>query len=281
MIKASSGISSLRTVCTFLNGRACSDTLFHVINREFGQPLEAEERAVMPMAGGILQHGYQCGMIWGATLAAGAQAYRLFGPGPLAETKAIIAAQGIVESFRALTNQINCLEITDIDNKSSAMKMIYVFLIKGGTIGCFRMSARYAPLAFDAINSAFSGSDVEVAAPPVSCAALLAQKMGASEMHAVMASGLAGGIGLCGGACGALGAAIWIAGMKRSKQLNRKTAFKDSAAVEVIERFLKRTDYRFVCSEMAGRKFENPADHAAYLRNGGCAKIIEALASSK
>jgi len=26
----------------------------------------------MPLAGGIMQHGYQCGMIWGATLGAGA-----------------------------------------------------------------------------------------------------------------------------------------------------------------------------------------------------------------
>ena len=55
----------------------------------------------MPFAGGIMQHGYQCGMIWGAALAAGAQAYRLFGPGPQAEAMAVIAAQWLVESFRA------------------------------------------------------------------------------------------------------------------------------------------------------------------------------------
>ena len=42
--------------------------------------------------------------------------------------------------------------------------------------------------------------------------------MGESDIHAVMASGLAGGIGLCGGACGALGAAIWILGMKIGKE---------------------------------------------------------------
>ena len=29
----------------------------------------------MPLAGGIMQHGYQCGMIWGVSLGAGAQAY--------------------------------------------------------------------------------------------------------------------------------------------------------------------------------------------------------------
>ncbi len=38
----------------------------------------------MPLAGGIVGNGYQCGMIWGAALAAGAQAYRLLGTGPVA-----------------------------------------------------------------------------------------------------------------------------------------------------------------------------------------------------
>ena len=93
MTKAKSGISSMGTVSTFLKGRACSDTLSHVLNRAFDHPLKLEERAAMPFAGGIMQHGYQCGMIWGATLAAGAQAYRLFGAGPQAEAKAILAAQ--------------------------------------------------------------------------------------------------------------------------------------------------------------------------------------------
>ena len=31
----------------------------------------------MPLAGGFMGYGYQCGMLWGAALAAGAQAYRL------------------------------------------------------------------------------------------------------------------------------------------------------------------------------------------------------------
>jgi len=79
-----SGISKLKTVGSFIWGRACSDTLFFVLERAFhgaskGDERPAEERAAMPFAGGIMQHGYQCGMIWGATLAAGAQAYRLVG----------------------------------------------------------------------------------------------------------------------------------------------------------------------------------------------------------
>jgi hypothetical protein len=42
--------------------------------------------------------------------------------------------------------------------------------------------------------------------------------MDVSDMHMVMAVGLAGGIGLSGGACGALGAAIWIIGMQLQEE---------------------------------------------------------------
>ena len=279
MTKAKSGISSMGTVCTFLKGRACSDTLFHVLNRAFDHPLKLEERASMPFAGGIMQHGYQCGIIWGATLAAGTQAYRLFGPGPQAETKAIIAAQRLVKSFRALNNNINCLEITDIDKSSSTMQMIIYFLIKGGSIGCFRMAARYAPVAFSGINTALSEKHIEAPSAPVSCAAMLAQKMGVSDMHTVMAAGFAGGIGLCGGACGALGAAIWIIGMNSLKEGVGKIEFQNPNALDAIDKFVKCTDYEFECSEIVGRRFENIGDHAGYLRDGGCSEIIEVLAT--
>ncbi len=233
----------------------------------------------MSLAGGIMQHGYQCGMIWGATLAAGAQAFKLLGPGPQAETQAIIAAQKLVESFRAENTHINCLEITDIDKSSSVMKMIMFFLIKGGTIGCMRKAAKYSKAAYSDINSVLSEKHTEAPSTPVSCTAMLSQKMGMSEEQTVMAAGFAGGIGLCGGACGALGAAIWIIGLKSSKEGKGKIDFKSPQALEMIERFLECTDYEFECSDIVGRKFENVGDHAAYLREGGCSKIIEVLAA--
>ena len=240
--------------------------------------MRSEEHAILPMAGGIMQHGYQCGMIWGATLAAGAQAHRVFGPGAQAEAKAIIAAQRLVESFRARNKHMNCLEITEIDKSSSTMQMITYFLIKGGTIGCFRMAAKYAPVAFNEINAALSEEKTEVPDPPVSCAAMLAQKMGLSDQQTVMVAGLAGGIGLSGGACGALGAAIWITAMKISEDGKGKVDYKDPRAQEIIVRFIKYTDFKFECSEIVGQKFENVSDHAAYIRDGGCAEIIELLA---
>jgi hypothetical protein len=86
---------------------------------------------------------------------------------------------------------------------------------------------------------------------------------------------------LSGGACGALGAAIWITGINSLKEEGEKLDYKSPRAEDVIERFLKCTDYEFECSEIVGRRFENIGDHAGYLRDGGCSKIIEVLAASK
>ena len=254
-----------------------------VVDRSFDHPMKLEERATMPLAGGIMQHGYQCGMLWGVTLAAGAQAYRLFGPGPQAEAEAIVAAQRLVEAFRARNKEINCLEITEIEWKPSSKRRLFMqvfkFLIKGGPIGCFRMAARYAPLAFREINTAFSEKHTEAPPAPVSCAAMLAQKMGASDLHTVMAAGFAGGIGLSGGACGALGAAIWIIGMDSGKDGVKNIEFAPKQAREAVDRFMKSADFEFECSKIVGRRFENVNEHAAYLRGGGCSKIIEGLAT--
>jgi hypothetical protein len=240
--------------------------------------MENEERASQPLAGGIVQHGYQCGMLWGSTLAAGAQAHRCFGAGPEAETRAIVAGCRLMDAFRDFNHHTDCFEITDINNHSSTLKMVKVFLIQGRTIACFRMAARYAPVAAREIEAALSEPAVEAPSAPVSCAAMLARRMGASEEHAVMAAGLAGGIGLSGGACGALGAAIWLHGVKTLAD-GGKVAFKSSSAHDVIVRFLKCTDYEFECANVVGRKFASVADHASYLREGGCARVIDALAA--
>lgn len=181
MTRANGGITSIGTTLAFISGRACSDTLFHVLNRAFDNPMKIEEKASMPFAGGIMQHGYQCGMIWGAALAAGVKALRLFGPGSQAETMAILASQKIVDSFRSRKNTINCLEITELDKSSTTMEQIIFFIVKGGTIGCFRMAAGYAPVAYREINAAFSEEQTKAPSMPVSCAAVVARKMGASE----------------------------------------------------------------------------------------------------
>ena len=253
-----------------------------VVDGSFGHPLKLEEKASAPLAGGIMQYGYQCGMLWGAALAAGAQAYRLRGPGPQAETEAVVAAQRLVEAFRLRTkNEINCFEITDLNWKGKNQALpILKFFLKGGPIGCFRMAAGYAPEAYSEINTALSEIHIEAPSLPVSCAALLAKKIGVSELHTTMAVGFAGGIGLSGGACGALGAAIWIIGITNTTEVEVKAfGYDNPKSLAAIERFLESADYEFECAKIVGREFENVADHACYLREGGCSKIIEALAT--
>ncbi len=242
--------------------------------------MEFEEHAADPLAGGLMLRGYQCGMIWGATLAAGAQAYRRFGTGPQAQAKAIGAARRIVEAFRAQNRYVNCREITEVDVSSPTRQMIARSFMKGKFIGCLRMAARYPPVAFGEIDTALSEEHIEALPASVSCAAMVAQKMGASDMQTVMAAGFAGGIGLSGGACGALGAAIWIIGMNSLKEGAGRIGFKTPEALDAIERFIKCTGHEFECSEIVGRKFESVGDHARYLRDGGCSAIIEVLATA-
>jgi hypothetical protein len=248
------------------------------VNASFDQPLELEEHATLPLAGGIEQMGFQCGQLWGAALAAGAQAYHTYGLGPQAETAALICAQRLAESFRGRYKSINCLDVVNLDWKNAQAAQIVRFLLRGGPIRCFSMTAGYARAAFNEINATLADNQLAAAAAPISCAALLAQKMGASDLHAVMAAGLAGGIGLSGGACGALGAAIWLIEMNRMKEGAGKVEFNSPEATEAIDRFVQSSDGEFECAKITGRKFEGVNDHAAYLHAGGCAHIIEALA---
>jgi len=241
--------------------------------------MPSEELAIGPMAGGILQNGYQCGMIWGSVLAAGRQAYVRLGATPEAEALAVKAAGRLVDSFRNRYKFINCVEITQLDKSSSALQMLTFFLLKGGAIGCFRKSAQFAKVALGEIEAAMAEPSNGTAPQPASCAAELARKMGASEMHCVMAAGLAGGIGLSGGACGALGAAIWIVGLQKSQSEKADFDLKQPHLTRVVDRFLKASEYRFECSEIVGRKFEDLNDHSGYLRGGGCAALLETLST--
>jgi len=241
--------------------------------------MELEQRATDPLAGGLMR-GYQCGQLWGAALAAGAQAYRTFGKGPQAEAATMIASKQIVESFRTQNKNIDCRAITGINLSTPKPWMIIRFLVKSGPTGsCFGMAARSASAAFNEINAALSEETIIVSPAPVSCSAILAQRIGASDLQTVMAAGLAGGIGLSGGACGALGTAIWIVRMNEAREQVGNAGYTDPNISDVIDRFVESTDGEFECSKIVGRKFESINDHAGYLHAGGCSKIIEVLAA--
>jgi len=232
----------------------------------------------MPLAGGMEQMGFQCGQLWGAALAAGAEAYRAFGPGPRAEAAAVLAAQRLVDSFQGSYKSINCSELIELDWQNAQGKQVLKFFLKGGPVRCFAMTAGFARATRRQIDVSFAEDEIEAPEPPVSCAALLARTMGADDKHAVMSAGLAGGIGLSGGACGALGAAIWLIQIARAKA-GGEVEFNSTEATEAIDRFVQNTDCEFECAAIVGRKFADVADHAQYVREGGCAHIIAALAA--
>lgn len=277
-----SAVTPLRTVGTFIRGRACSDTLLHVLNCAYDRPMPAEERAAMPLAGGIMQRGHQCGLIWGATLAAGAEAHRRHGDGPRAEAMAVAAAARLLEAFRAQAGATDCYDITEIDDSSTKLEMMSYFLLKGGAVRCFVGAARYASVAKETIDAVLSAPPPGDPPPaPVSCAALLARRMGASGLHAVMAAGFAGGLGLSGGGCGALAAAIWITGMKALRDGAARLDFESPVALASIDRFLAGTGGQLECAAICGRRFAGVEEHADHLRGGGCAALIEALAAGR
>jgi hypothetical protein len=247
-----------------------------VLNKAFSHPLEVEEKAAMPLAGGIMQHGYQCGITWGAALAAGAQAYHLFGPGTLSESMTIISAQNLVKTFRNRNDETDCLELTGTEWQKPID--MFKYFVKGGPVRCLSMASTFAPLAFRAINSSLSENHINAPSPPVSCTAMLAEKMGASELHQVMAAGLAGGIGLSGGACGALGAAIWIIEMNCIKQGSKLLDFNNPESIAAVDKFVECTGKEFKCATITGQRFRNVEDQIGYLNEGGCLDIIDTLA---
>jgi hypothetical protein len=245
--------------------------------------LENEELASAPFMGGLMNNGYQCGLLWGAALAAGAQAYRDYGPGEQAEVEAILVTRKLLTHFRERNkNQINCYEISEMHFKgSNETRQILKFLLKGGPIGCLGMAAGYTQQAYSEIYAAQPDQYQEKISPPISCAAMLVESSGYAGLHPVMAAGLAGGIGLSGGACGALGAAIWLIGLNQIESGGNKMLWISedfqSRANNAVEQFIQIAD-DFECAAIVGREFEDVPDHAAFLADGGCAEIIEMLA---
>jgi len=268
--------SRVGTLGTFLKVGTCSTTLCRVLDRAYGDPLPVEERAAAPLAGGLLARGHQCGQVWGAALAAGARACRRFGPGPRAEAAALAAAQRIVGSFAGRFGSIECREIIGAD-PSDSRQMLRSLLRNGPR--CQFMAARYAPVAWREIDLALdAGSDVP--GDPVSCAAVVARRMGASGSRAVMAAGFAGGLGLSGSACGALAAALWLAAVGELERGAPRVWFNHPRLVKLADAFATQTGGRYACAEIAGRRFATVAEHAAFVRDGGCGRLIESLAAA-
>lgn len=256
----------------------CSRTLFYILNREFDHPMEPEECAADPLAGGIAQQGYQCGMLWGSSLAAGAESYRRNKNAGLAIGITIKTVQNLMESFSNRTGHSDCFDITSCDFKSKLG--VVKLLISGRFLNCFKLAEKWAPEAIQAAEKGLSSEYDDLPQSVKSCASEVARKMGANDEEMVMVSGFAGGLGLSGNACGALSAAIWMNTLEMCKKQNVKSAFRNPNAAKILETFYKTTDYEILCEKITGRNFKTIDEHTEFIEQGGCDKLITILAQA-
>ena len=261
----------------------CSRTFYYLLNREFDHLNETEERASDPLAGGIMQKGQQCGMLWGATLAVGTESYRRCNDRDQAIGLAIKATQHLTESFSKRADTVNCRDITkcDMDSFLGKAKFMIKIALKGmENSTCFILAENWAP---EAINSAIKGLEIHQSDLPqhaLSCASEVARKMGASDEEMVAVAGFSGGLGLSGNACGALSAAIWKNSLVWSRTHPGKSTWSNRNAKDTLKAFNAETDSEMLCHKICGQRFETIEDHSAFIKNGGCSRLMNILSAS-
>lgn len=260
----------------------CSRTFAHILNREFGHIKEHEERALNPLAGGIMNQGYQCGMLWGAALAAGAEAFRKHQDPDMAITTAVTATRHITDSFIKRSNTADCKEIIgyDLTRFMGMTKFMLKTMVQGmDNSHCFNMAEQWAPEAVTAATEGLS-QPIDFPQKPLSCASEVVRQMGGSDEEQVMVAGFAGGLGLSGNACGALSAAIWKKMLDWCRENPGKNPpyFNNKTAKKMLKAFHATTANTMLCSEICGQEFKNLEDHTSYIKNGGCKAVIDVLA---
>ena len=261
----------------------CSRTFFHLLNREFDNTKETEERAADPLAGGIMQKGQQCGMLWGAALAVGAESYRRCNDRDQAIGLAIKATQNLTESFSKRTDTVNCRDIThcNLDSFFGMTKFMIKTTLQGmKNSTCFILAEKWAPEAIESAKEGLTLQQTELPKKSISCASEVARKMGASDEEMVAVAGFSGGLGLSGNGCGALSAAIWKNSLVWSRTHPGKSAWSNPNAKNTLKEFNEETDSEMLCHKICGQRFETIEDHSAFIKNGGCRRLINVLAAS-
>jgi hypothetical protein len=262
----------------------CSHTFFYILNREFGYPKENEERASDPFAGGLMK-GHQCGMLWGSALAAGAESFRRHTDRGQAVASAITTTQSIMESFSKRTKCVNCRDVHGCDfSKRTGLAKYMLKIFFGGLENniCFNLAEQWAPEAIQSAREGLSQHQTGLPQLPISCASEVAKKMGASDEEMVTVAGFAGGMGLSGNACGALGAAIWMNTLTWCKKHPGKNPpfFHNPNTKKTLKAFKDATGSEFSCHKICGQRFMTIGEHTEFIKTGGCDTLMNVLAQS-
>lgn len=257
---------------------ACSHTLFHLLNRDLGNANEIKEYASDSLAGGIMAKGYQCGMLWGASLAVGAECFKRFENRNEAIGVAILATQQLMQSFLKREESIDCKEITNCDFSSKLSFAKYI--LTGRVFHCFNLAEKWVPEAIETAKQSLKQEALELPQICISCASEVAKKMGANDEEMIMVAGFAGGLGLSGNACGALSAAIWMNSIKWCKENQKKSSFNNPNANSTLQKFIETTKSEMLCEKISGQRFDTLEKHTEFIEKGGCRKLITVLVES-
>jgi hypothetical protein len=160
---------------------ACSHTYFYILSREFGHLRNAEERlASNPLAGGLMMTGHQCGMLWGSSLAVGAESFRRYNDHDQATAIAITTTQDVMESFSKRAKTVDCHQILGCHslNPFCFMKLMAKALFHGGfkNFPCYKIAENWAPEAIQVANEGLSKKPIDLPQLPLSCASEVAKR---------------------------------------------------------------------------------------------------------
>lgn len=217
-------------------------------------------------------------MLWGSALAMGTESFRRRNDQGEAIALALYASKQMVESFLIRSDTTECEEITGTDfNKKWEMAK---YMLTGKPIGCFNLAANWAPEAIKTARKALDMNSTKLPKQAISCASEVIKKMGGTDEEAVMVAGFAGGLGLSGSGCGALGAAIWKTTLELIKIGEWKYTTSNPTFDKIVEKFYEASDYKMECGEICGKTFNSIEEHTEYIKNGGCKKIIETVATA-
>jgi hypothetical protein len=263
---------------------ACSHLFLHLLNREFGYSNQLMEYASDPLAGGMMK-GYQCGMLWGSSMAVGTESYRRYSDTNMAVANAIKVTRQLMESFVERTESVNCSDVSPVDftKKGGMAKFMINMALQGGlkNTACFDLAENWAPEAIQVATTGFSEAP-NTPSECLSCASEVVQKMGGTKEEISTVAGLAGGMGLKGHACGALGAAIWMSSLTWCKKHpgERASMTNNENTARLFEAFNKETNSEVLCRQITGKSFVTIDDHTAFIKTGGCEKLIDTLATA-
>ncbi|HOW82715.1 MAG TPA: C-GCAxxG-C-C family protein [Spirochaetota bacterium] len=264
----------------FMKKGSCSQAFCFFLDREFGCLKGIEERAADPLAGGIILQGHQCGMLWGSSLAIGAECFRRYDDQGKAIASAVTATGRVMESYAGKTGSVNCRDVCghDFTRKIELFAFMVKFILHINR-DCLDLADEWLPEAITAASAGLSAATKYTQAP-LSCASETVKKMGAGDEEAVMVSGFAGGMGLSGNGCGALSAAIWIRSLAWCRKNPGKSAYNNPYAKNTLQAFFSVNGPEMTCCKITGRSFETLDEHTEFIKNGGCCRIVDALARS-